>query len=94
MASELHPLRFELQIWLSLTMGTLTNSHSFIFRDSNWKFCKVGYPVGTQKPDIEMQTFLTWEEKKLRFYFLVQKIQACWIFQNTVFANWGKYEVS
>ena len=29
-----------------LTMGTLTNSRSFIFGDSNWKFCKVGYPVG------------------------------------------------
>ena len=27
------------------------------------KFCKVGYPKGTQKPDIQMQTqtFLTWD---------------------------------
>ena len=39
MASELHPLRYELQIWLSLTVGTLTNSQSFIFGDSNWKSC-------------------------------------------------------
>ena len=30
----------------SLTVGTLTDSQSFIFGDSNWKFCKVGYPVG------------------------------------------------
>ena len=43
----------------SLTVGTLTNSRSFIFGDSNWKFCKVGYPVGPPKPDIQMRTFLT-----------------------------------
>ena len=24
-------------------------------------FCKVGYPVGTLKPDIQMRTFLTWD---------------------------------
>ena len=35
-------------------MGTLTNSRRFVFGDSNWKFCKVGYPVGTQNPDIQM----------------------------------------
>ena len=39
------------EIWTAnlarlLTVGTLTNSWSFIFGDSNWKFCKVGYPVG------------------------------------------------
>ena len=45
----------------SLTVGTLTNSQSFIFGDSNWKFCKVGYPVSTPKPYIQMQTFLTWD---------------------------------
>ena len=44
-----------------LTMGTLTNSQSFIFGDSNWKFCKVSYPVGTLKSDIQMQTFLIWD---------------------------------
>ena len=32
----------------SLTVGTLTNSWSFIFGDSNWKFCKVGYLIGPQ----------------------------------------------
>ena len=51
-------------------MGTLTNSQGFIFGDSNWKFCKIvypidtpkpdiHYPVDTQKPDIQIQTFLT-----------------------------------
>ena len=45
----------------SLSVGTLTNSWSFIFGDSNWKFCKVGYPVGPPKPDIQIQTL---------FYFL------------------------
>ena len=44
------------EIWQSFTMGTLTNSWSFIFGESNWKFCKVGAP----DPDIEMWTFLTW----------------------------------
>ena len=42
-----------LDIWTanlaqSLTVGNLTNSRSFIFGDSNWKFCKVGYPVDPQ----------------------------------------------
>ena len=32
----------------SLTVGTLTNSRSFIFGDSNWKSCKVSYTVGPQ----------------------------------------------
>ena len=39
-----------------LTVGTLTNSWNFIFGDPNWKFCKVGYPVGTPKSDIQMET--------------------------------------
>ena len=87
------------EIWTAnlaqlLTMGTLTNSQSFIFGDSNWKFCKVGYPVGTPKPDIQMQTFLTWDFCFLYFYFWVKKIKTCWIHKNTVFANWEKYEVS
>ena len=88
------------EIWtanlaLSLTMATLTNSWSFIFGDSNWKFRKVGYPVGTQKPDIQMQTFLTCESKKLKMlYFWVKKIKTCWIYKNTVFANCKKYEMS
>ena len=28
------------------------------------------------------------------FIFLWKKIKTCWIYNNTVFANWGKYEVS
>ena len=40
-----------------LTVGTLANSRSFIFGVSNWKFCKVGYPMGTPKPDIQMWIF-------------------------------------
>ena len=26
--------------------------------------------------------------------FLREKIKTCWIYKNTVFANWEKYEVS
>ena len=37
-----------------LTMDTPTNSRNFIFGDSNWTFCKVGYPIGTLKPDIQI----------------------------------------
>ena len=50
----------------SLTVGTLTNLRGFFIGNSNWKFCKVGYPVGPQKPDIQMRTFLTWD-----FFFLM-----------------------
>ena len=57
----------------SLTVGTLTNSQNFIFGDSNWKFCKVSYPIGTPKPDIQMRIFLTWDYFFLRFYFCVKK---------------------
>ena len=54
------------EIWTAnlvqlLTVGTLTNLWSFIFGTSNQKFCKVGYPVGTQKPNFQMWTFLTWD---------------------------------
>ena len=91
MVSELHPLIFELQIWPSLTMATLTNSQSFIFGNSNWKFCKVSYPVGTQKHDIQMRTFLTWGLLFFVLLFFSEKIKACWIYKNTVFAKWGKY---
>ena len=78
----------------SLTVGTLTNSWSFIFGDSNWKFCKVSYPVGTQNPDIQMRTFLSWDFFLECFCFCVKKIKTCWVYKNAVFANWGKYEVS
>ena len=50
----------------SLTMGTLTNSKSFIFGDSN---LKVIYPVG-----IQMQTFLTLDIlKKIMLLFFSDK---------------------
>ena len=78
----------------SLTVGTLTNSQSFIFGDSNWKFCNVGYPVGPPKPDVQMRTFLTWDFFFLMLLFFIEKIKTCWIYKNTVFANWEKYEVS
>ena len=82
------------EIWtanldLSLTVGTLTNSRSFIFGDSKWKFCKVGYPVGPQKPDSQMQTFLTWD-----FFFMLlffsEKIKTCWIYTRTLYSQTGK----
>ena len=60
----------------SLTVGTLTNSQSFIFGGWNWKFCKVGYPVGTPKPDMQIWTFLIWvKKKKFMLLFLSEKIQ-------------------
>ena len=90
------------EIWTAnlaqpLTMGTLTNSRSFIFGDSNWKFCKVGYPVGPHKPDFQMRTFLT---SDFFFFFMLlffsqkKKKKTCWIYKNTVFTNWEKDEVS
>ena len=42
----------------SLTLGTLTNSRSFIFGVSNWKFCKFSYSIGAPKHNIQMQIFL------------------------------------
>ena len=79
-----------------LTVGTLTNSRSSIFGDSNWKFCKVGYPVGTQKPNTQMWTSLIWAFKKNNYAFIFEwkKIKTCWISKNSVFTNWEKYEVS
>ena len=63
-SNGLGPSSFE--IWTanlaqSLTVDTLTNSQSFIFGDLNWKFCKVSYHTGPQKPDIQMRTFMTWD---------------------------------
>ena len=57
----------------SLTVGTLTNLQSFIFGDSH--FCKVGYPIGTQKPNIQIQTFLTWDYYFFMLLFLSEKNQ-------------------
>ena len=62
----------------SLTLGTLTNSQSFIFGYSNWKFCSVSYPVGTLKPDIQVQTFRIWDSFLkfcLMLLFLIEKNQ-------------------
>ena len=73
----------------SLTLGTLTNSPSFIFGDSKWTFCKAGYPVGTLKPVIQMQTFLIWGEKKIMLLFLSEKnSNLLKPDKNNVFANW------
>ena len=56
MALEWHPLRCELQIWLSCLPWAPWQTH----RASTWKFCNVSYPVGTlTKPDAQMGTFLT-----------------------------------
>ena len=57
----------------SFTVGTLTNSWSFIFGDLDWKFCNVGYPVCTLKPDIQMWTFLTWDFFFFMLLFLSEK---------------------
>ena len=69
----------------SLTVDTLTNSQSFIFGDSNWKFC-------SRLPCRHPKTWLSEKKRKNCFYFWVNKIKTCWIHKNT--ANWGKYEVS
>ena len=41
-----------------LTVGNLTNSWNFIFGDSNWKFCKVGYPIDVDISDVGFALFL------------------------------------
>ena len=55
MASELHPLRFELQIWQWAPQQTHEAS-SLEIQTGNFA---VGYSIGTQKPDIQMRIFLT-----------------------------------
>ena len=71
----------------SLTMGTLANSRSFIFGVSNWKFCKVGYPVGTPKPDIQMRIFLTWD-----FFLMLFKNQNLLDIQEHCIRKLGKIQ--
>ena len=81
----------------SLTVCTLTNSQNFIFGILNWKFCSWLASRPPPKPDIQMQTFLTWAFFKYFFFFFSGKnlnLFSCWMYKNTVFANWGKYEVS
>ena len=82
------------EIWTAnlvqlLTVGTLTNLRSFIFEASNRKFCKVGYPVGTQKPNIQMWTFLTWDFF-LCFYFWGKKNQSLLDIQEHCIHKLGK----
>ena len=77
----------------SLTMGTLTNSQSFIFGDSNWKFCSrlPHRPPKTWHSDVDISDlgFLFF-----MLLFFTKKFKTCWLYKNTVFTNWGKYEVS
>ena len=80
------------EIWTAnlaqlLPMGTLTNSQSFIFGVSNWKFCKVGYPVGTPKPDIQMRIFLTWD-----FFLMLFKNQNLLDIQEHCIRKLGKIQ--
>ena len=53
----------------SLTVGTLTDSQSFIFGDSNWKFCKVSYPIGPQNPIFRCEHF--WLGDSFFFYAFI-----------------------
>ena len=69
----------------SLTVGTLTNSRSFIFGDSNWKFC-------SQLPHTHPKTWHSWLRIFSCFYFWVKKNQNLLdIYKNTVFANLENY---
>ena len=82
------------EIWTAnlaqlFTMGTLTNSWSFIVGNSNWKFCKVGYPIGTQKPDIQKQHFWL-GEKKLMLLFFSEKNQSLLDIQEHCIRKLGK----
>ena len=60
----------------SLTMGTLTNSWSFIFGNSNWKFCSrlPRRPPKTRHSDADISD-LGFFIFHLCFYFLVKKIK-------------------
>ena len=58
MASELHPLRFELQIWQWAPQQT-HGASSLEIQIGN--FAKAVTTVGPQNPDIQMRTFLTWD---------------------------------
>ena len=90
MALELHPLRFELQIWQWAPQQTHEAS-SLEIQTGNFA---VGYSIGTQKPDIQMRIFLTRDSSFFNTFIWVKKIKTCWIYKNTVFTNWEKYEVS
>ena len=73
----------------SLTVGTLTNSQSFIFGDSNWKFCSRlprRHPK-TWQSDADISDL---EFSPLVFHAFIFE----WKKSKPLFANWGKYEVS
>ena len=70
-----------------LTLGTLTNSQTFIFGDSNWKRCS-WLPSRNPKTwylDADICDFF------FKAFILVEKIKTCWIYKNNVFASWEKY---
>ena len=60
----------------SFTVGTRTNSWSFIFGDSNWKFCLVGYPIGPPKTwhsDVAFSDLGFKKKKNYAFIFVTEK---------------------
>ena len=69
MASELHPLRFELQIWLSCFPWAPQQIHRASPLEIQTGNFAVIYPIGIQKPDIQMRTFLAWD-----YLFFSEKI--------------------
>ena len=74
----------------SLTLGTLTKSQSCIFGDLNWKFCKVGYLVGTLKPHIQMWTFLFGEEQFFKAFIFEWKKAKPVGYTRTLYSQTGK----
>ena len=72
-----------------LTLGTLANSWSFIFGDSNWTLCDVTYPVGTLKPDIQMWSFLIWDCFFLNYAFIFSESKHV-EYTKTMYSQTGK----
>ena len=74
----------------SFTVGTLTNSRSFILGNSNWKFCSQ-LPCRPPKPrhsDADISDF-----GFFFFFFLLffsEKIKTCWIYTRTLYSQTGK----
>ena len=80
MASELHPLRFEQHrsfvLWdLNSKFGSVAyRGHPNKLTELHWSFNRGHFcKVGTPKPDIQMQIFLTWD----LFIFMWKKIKTC-----------------
>ena len=74
MVLELHPLRFELQIWFSSLPLAPSQTHRASSLEIQTGNFAVGYPAVTQKPDIQMRTVLTWDFFNA-FIFLMKKNQ-------------------